>query len=332
MISGTNKGLRIFSKIICFSTFLLIFVGGMVTSTGSGLSVPDWPLSYGMLFPPMVGGVFYEHGHRMVATVVGFLTLCLAVTLALKEERKWVKNLGFLALGAVILQGVLGGITVLFFLPTAISVAHGVLAQTFFILTIIIAYSQSIERNDRFKIKVDTRKIYSNFLRLSLVFSILVYIQLILGAIMRHSGSGLAIPDFPTMGGQYFPLFDKNMLANINYWRFENNLDDVTKIQVISHFVHRLCALFIVILIIPLNTIGLKCFADKPKLRFNIYLINLIVTLQVLLGILTVHTLKAPTITSLHVVTGAATLGISVLLFLRASPTKISELKERLFC
>ena len=114
------------------STLFLIFAGGMVTSTGSGLAVPDWPLSYGTLFPPMIGGVFYEHGHRMIATVVGFLTLCLAVWLWFKEERQWVKVLGLCCLGAVIVQGLLGGITVLFYLPTLVSVAHGVLAQTFF--------------------------------------------------------------------------------------------------------------------------------------------------------------------------------------------------------
>src|SRR3989338_1699841 len=103
--------LRRFSKLTSLATLFLIFVGGMVTSTGSGLSVPDWPLSYGMLFPPMVGGVFYEHGHRMVATLVGFLTLCLAVMLGVAEERRWVRALGFLALAAVVLQGVLGGLT-----------------------------------------------------------------------------------------------------------------------------------------------------------------------------------------------------------------------------
>src|SRR3989338_10767425 len=118
--------LRYFSKFICFATLFLIFVGGMVTSTDSGLAVPDWPLSYGMIFPPMVGGVFYEHSHRMVAAAVGFLMLCLTVAVQLWEKRKWVRNLTWGALGAVIAQGILGGITVQFFLPTPISVAHRV--------------------------------------------------------------------------------------------------------------------------------------------------------------------------------------------------------------
>ena len=115
-----QKFLRVFSKVTCLSVLFLIFVGGMVTSTGSGLAVPDWPLSYGMLLPPMVGGVFYEHGHRMAAATVGFLMLVLAAALSRFEKRKWVKNLGWLTLGTVVLQGILGGMTVLFFLPLGV--------------------------------------------------------------------------------------------------------------------------------------------------------------------------------------------------------------------
>ena len=107
------------------ATLALIFIGGLVTSTGSGLSVPDWPLSYGMLMPPMVGGVFYEHGHRMAATAVGFLTLVLAVWTARAEPRPGVRRLAWAALAAVITQGVLGGLTVIYLLPTPVSVAHG---------------------------------------------------------------------------------------------------------------------------------------------------------------------------------------------------------------
>src|SRR5512135_3097391 len=120
-------------------TFLLVIAGGLVTSTGSGLSVPDWPLSYGRLMPPMVGGIFYEHGHRMVATTVGILTVILAVWLARREPRAWVRRLGYGAVAAVVAQGVLGGLTVLFLLPTAVSVAHACLAQTFLCIAVTLA-------------------------------------------------------------------------------------------------------------------------------------------------------------------------------------------------
>src|SRR5438132_12273459 len=115
------------SLLLVASTLALIFVGGLVTSTGSGLSVPDWPLSYGRVMPPMVGGVFYEHGHRMVASTVGFLTLVLALWTAQAERRATVRRLAWAALAAVIAQGLLGGLTVLFLLPKAISIAHACL-------------------------------------------------------------------------------------------------------------------------------------------------------------------------------------------------------------
>src|SRR5438093_4090965 len=137
--SQASRGLHLFACLTGFGTFFLIIAGGLVTSTGSGLAVPDWPLSFGMLFPPMVGGVFYEHGHRMVAGTVATLMLVLAVWLAMREPRPWVRALGFAALGAVILQALLGGMTVLLLLPPAISISHACLAQTFFCLVVTIA-------------------------------------------------------------------------------------------------------------------------------------------------------------------------------------------------
>ena len=116
-----NVALHRFAVATAVATLGLIVAGGLVTSTESGLSVPDWPLSYGRLMPPMVGGVFYEHGHRMVATTVGILTVVLAIWLARREPRRWVRRLGLLAVAAVVAQGVLGGLTVIFLLPTAVS-------------------------------------------------------------------------------------------------------------------------------------------------------------------------------------------------------------------
>src|ERR1700730_4331426 len=117
-------GLHRFAVGTACATLVLIVAGGLVTSTESGLSVPDWPLSYGRLMPPMVGGVFYEHGHRMVATAVGLLTVVLAIWRRRPAPRAWVRRLGCAALAAVLAQVGLGGLTVIFLLPTAISVAH----------------------------------------------------------------------------------------------------------------------------------------------------------------------------------------------------------------
>src|SRR6185503_14586510 len=133
-----------FTLLVAASTALLIFAGGLVTSTGSGLSVPDWPTTYGWwmwTFPldKMVGGIFYEHTHRLIASTVGFLILVLAFWLWRTEERRWLQRLGYLALGAVVTQGVLGGVTVLWYLPDPISIAHAGLAQLIFCLAVSIA-------------------------------------------------------------------------------------------------------------------------------------------------------------------------------------------------
>ena len=116
----TPVWLRRFTKAVAASTLFLIFAGAMVTSTGSGLAVPDWPLSYGMLMPPMVAGIFYEHGHRMIASTVGFLTIIQAVWLQLREPKRFVRGLGWWSLAAVIVQGLLGGLTVILLLPKAV--------------------------------------------------------------------------------------------------------------------------------------------------------------------------------------------------------------------
>ena len=142
-LEATPRWLRRFTTFVAGSTLFLIFAGAMVTSTGSGLAVPDWPLSYGMVFPPMVGGIFFEHGHRMIAATVGFLTVIQAIWLQARARKRYLRLLGWTAVGAVIAQGVLGGLTVLFLLPPAISIAHAGLAEIFLCLNVSIAFLAS---------------------------------------------------------------------------------------------------------------------------------------------------------------------------------------------
>src|SRR5882762_680215 len=127
-----SKGVHRFALLVACATFFLIIAGALVTSHDAGLATNDWPLSNGQLFPKMVGNLFWEHGHRMVATIVGLLTIGLVVFLFLKEKRRWVRRLGLVALLAVIAQGLLGGLTVKLSLPLAVSAAHATLAQLFF--------------------------------------------------------------------------------------------------------------------------------------------------------------------------------------------------------
>lgn len=327
--TSPNPQIRKFTKVLVYATLALIFIGGMVTSTGSGLSVPDWPLSYGTFFPPMVGGVFYEHGHRMVATVIGLLTLILVIWLLKSQEKKWVKNLSFYALGAVIAQGLLGGLTVLLFLPPPVSIGHGVLAQTFFVITIVIAYGLSLERQEREK--KDFTKTSPAVLKLFLLFAVLIYIQLIIGAAMRHNHAGLAVPDFPTMGGSWCPMVTNDMMQNINAWRFDHNLDRVVKAQVIIHLVHRGIALLIFVLMMYISMVAVKELEKGSKAIKTFMQLNTVIFLQIILGISTVLSEKNPIVTSLHVMTGAATLGLAVLLVLRSAPLSWKKFTEDAF-
>src|ERR671924_1317035 len=134
-----SKGLNRFAIFVAIATFFLIIAGALVTSNDAGLATEDWPLSNGQLFPAMVGNLFWEHGHRLVATSVGIFTIILTVNLFLKEKRSWVRRLGVFALIAVIAQGLLGGLTVKLMLPLAVSSAHATLAQLFFCTTVSLA-------------------------------------------------------------------------------------------------------------------------------------------------------------------------------------------------
>ena len=242
-MNTSNVWLRRFSKLTVLATLFLIFVGALVKSFEVGLSVPDWPTTYGFqmfAFPwsDMVGGIFYEHSHRMLATIVGAMTLGLSIWLSFSETRVNVKKLGYVSLILVITQGLLGGLTVMFFLPTAISMIHGITAQTFFLVIILIAYSLSKEFSDR-NSKPDSNR------TIVLSLFIAVYIQLILGAWMRHTESGLAIYDFPTIAGQWLPIFNEKMLTTINDWRFYMDYPEVSMLQVLIHFLHRFGAFVI---------------------------------------------------------------------------------------
>jgi len=168
---------------------LLIVAGALVTSNDAGLSVPDWPTTFGSLYriPPMVGGVKFEHGHRMVAEFIGLLTIVLAVWTWRTERRSWIRKLGLIALGTVVAQGVLGGITVRFYLPPAVSTAHATLGQTFFCLVVVMAMVTGREWMEAPPVVVAERH-RPRLRTLATLAAASVYVQLILGAAFRHSG------------------------------------------------------------------------------------------------------------------------------------------------
>lgn len=185
------------SALLSACTLMLIVAGGLVTSHEAGLAVPDWPLSYGQFFPPMVGNIFWEHGHRMVAGFVGLF--CLFITLCVQrfESRVRIRRLAWTAFATVIAQALLGGLTVLLMLPPAVSIAHACLGQTFFCLTLALAYflsPLSLETRPHRQIQ-DAR-----LPRLLMITTTMVYIQLLLGATIRHTGHGHAIPPHIILG------------------------------------------------------------------------------------------------------------------------------------
>lgn len=184
-----NIWLHRYAVLVTASSLLLVIAGGLVTSNNAGLSVPDWPLSYGKLMPAMEGGIFYEHGHRMVATAVGLLTVVLAIWLWRGEPRRWLRWLGAAVLGAVVLQGVLGGLTVLYLLPQPVSIAHACLAQLFFSATAAIALFTSPRWKQAAPVVEDSGWPPLRWLAVAAPISVLA--QLVLGAAVRHKAFGI---------------------------------------------------------------------------------------------------------------------------------------------
>ena len=299
---------RLYTRLVALSTAVLIFAGGLVTSTGSGLSVPDWPNTYGhfmFTFPldKMVGGIRFEHSHRLIASTVGLLILVLAVWLWRAEPRAWVRRLGYLALAAVITQGILGGITVLWYLPEPISIAHASLAQIVFCLTTAIALVTSRGwTHSTTALPSDDRVLR----KLTVVTTGWIYIQILIGATMRHTDAGLAIPDFPLAFGHLIPP----------HWD--------PKIAI--HFAHRVGALVASLLIIATAGHVFYHHRVRGELVRPVVLLLVLLTAQITLGAYTVLTEKHYIINSLHVVTGASVLVTSLVLALRSHRSRFALL------
>ena len=182
-----NRGLNRFAILVACATFFLIIAGALVTSNDAGLATSDWPLSNGQFFPEMVGNLFWEHGHRMVATTVGMLTIALAVYVRIKEKREWVWKLALFALIGVIAQGLLGALTVKLMLPLAVSTAHATLAQLFFCTTVSLAVFTSRSWMEARPLPEEKGTLPLRYLCTTALVTI--FLQLILGATLRHSAT-----------------------------------------------------------------------------------------------------------------------------------------------
>jgi cytochrome c oxidase assembly protein subunit 15 len=290
----------------------------MVTSKNVGLAVPDWPTTFGynmFLFPvsKWVGGILFEHTHRLMGSLVGFLTIILAVWLWFKEHRRWVRNLGVIALAGVILQGVLGGLRVTM-MKDEIGIFHACVAQAFLGLVVVIAlvttnFWQTMDPGAAAAADSSFRAA-----RLATAITVAIYIQLALGATMRHEHRDLSILDFPTANGAWIPDTSAAALAKINAWRDARGLSDVTAFQIWLQMAHRFLAAVIAIAVIAF---AVRFRQSAPRLAALNRLSKLWVALvicQIALGAWVIWSNKAADVATAHVALGAIMLcfGVSI--------------------
>jgi heme a synthase len=396
-----HRWLHRFALLTAAATLGLIGAGGLVTSHEAGMAVPDWPNTYGynmFLFPvsQWLGGIFYEHTHRLVAALVGLLTTILAAWLWTRETRgvnRWaglggivlvlglmgVRALpiylalallaplvaglslwqlrrypnqlrwwGAIALAAVILQGVLGGLRVVW-LKDQIGILHAALAQVFFVVTCLIALRtsgwgspESKVQSPRSKVQTPKSEVLSpksefqgsrfkvqgskfapalslgRRSHLSLLLraaTLLIFCQLILGAAMRHQHAGLAIPDFPMAYGHLWPATDADSVARYNQQRLEiTAVNPITRVQILLQMTHRLMAIVI------LGVVAASAWLARRRLGPGHYISRLapvwlgMIVMQALLGAATIWSDKAADVATAHVLIGALSLALGAIL------------------
>ena len=308
--------------------FVLLLSGGLVTSKGVGMTVPDWPNSYGynmFLFPlsRWVGGIFYEHVHRLIASGVGLMTIILAITLWMAEPRKWVRVLSYIAVATVIVQGVLGGLRVTMILDE-IGIFHGMLAQAYISLLVVIAVATSkafATGGARWRWHAP------GLLRWAVVLTVLVYMQLALGATMRHEHAGLSIHDFPLAYNQVWPVVNAEQLAAINTQRIASGEVPTTIAQIHLQMLHRLMAVVLSVLFLVYAWKARRA-AMGVRIASRWWVALLVV--QITLGAWTVWTNKAADVTTAHVAVGALILFLGVVqcFLLGAFSPRAAQLKR----
>jgi len=379
-----RRSLNLAALAVAAAVFPLIWMGGMVTTKGAGLSVPDWPNTYGynmFLFPPSqwLGGVFFEHTHRLLGTLAGFLAILLtlvawgpartdklrrrnawaaiisaglgvATTIAAvfiakdqnlperlrlnaphfpvlfysialiglmayfcrrREEKRWIRWLTIIELAAICLQGLLGGLRV-DLMNLTLAMIHGCFAQAVFALTAFTALATSKWWNvDVYEFRLGSAgpKPLKLGLWLAILATAVIYSQLIVGAIMRHKGAGLAIPTLPLAFGHWLPPTNNADLdaANaVRSWQYE--LPPVTLGQMWMHFAHRLGAVCVTLAVLTEAIYVLICLRRERAATLSAVILLVLLPTQVTLGILTVWLKKPADLTSLHVAVGALTL------------------------
>src|SRR5881396_531102 len=316
MRSATSGAwLNRFAWLTFVATLLLICSGGMVTSKNVGLAVPDWPTTFGynmFLFPVSnwVGGILFEHTHRLMGSLVGFLTIILAVWLWLSEDRQWVRKLGAIALAGVILQGILGGIRVTM-MKDEIGILHACVAQAFLGLLVVIALVTTNFWRRLANQPIDLQK-FAALKAVAIAITVAIYVQLALGATMRHQHRDLSILDFPTANGAWIPDTSAAALAKINAWRDARGLSDVDAFQIWLQMTHRFVALLIAIGVIAFCSRVRRDARQVPALKKLSMWWAAFLLVQLTLGAWTIWSNKAADIATAHVAVGAVMLSFGV--------------------
>jgi len=325
--STDNVWLHRYACLLAVATLFLVTLGGVVTTKGVGMAVPDWPTTYGenmFLFPPSkwIGGIFYEHSHRLVASLVGMLTMVLAGWVWLKESRAWLRWLGLIAFFGVVFQGVLGGMRVVFDTHgwgTELGIFHAVFAQLFFLLVCSIALFTSRWWNGRVEKIADSMPL-AGLRKFFIATTLLILAQLVLGATMRHQHAGLAVPDFPLAYGKLWPATDAASVELYNAHRLEAAGESpITAPHIIVHMLHRLTALAVLFAVISCAWLARRNAAPgSPLIKFSTLWVG-IVLIQLVLGILTIWSQRKVDVTTAHVALGAVTFMLGWLLVLVSS-------------
>ena len=341
--SQQNPWLHRFAIFTSLATLFLIGMGGLVTSKGVGMAVPDWPNTFGynmflVPFDRWIGqyGIFEEHAHRLIASFVGLLTSILLIWLLIKESRTWVRRFGIGAFILVLFQGLLGGLRVTEINPN-LGLIHGTTAHVFFIVVCGIALFTS----SWWQQVSLTQEMGVGFAKLQgsvILLIFLIFAQLLLGATMRHQHAGLAIWDFPLAHGQLWPstnsnsvdIYNKNRLELQNQLYSEQKLfdadgnpktfltsgKDIEAWHVWLQMIHRVGA------VITLGAVGLLVMKSRRKLGHShwytkiTYILMSIIVAQAVMGIWTVLSNKAADVATGHVILGAICLALTSLLLM----------------
>ncbi len=314
-LSFSRRLLHYFALFAAVYTFLVLASGGLVTSKGVGMAVPDWPTTFGyhmFMFPisRWVGGIFYEHSHRVLASFIGIFAIGLCVWLWLCEPRRWVKWLGTAVMLAVGVQGLLGGLRVIL-AEADFGIFHGALAQSIFVSLGILVVATSPAFIAR---RWAPGQAVGRLRWLALGLFAVVFVQLGIAATMRHAHAGLSIPDFPLAYGKVLPDTSEAAVAAINAERIARDEMPTTAGLIWLQMAHRFVAFGILAVVIALAWRARAAFAGVRRMAF--LLVGMVVV-QIALGILTIWYDKPADIATAHMALGALTLLVTGLLTFR---------------